>query len=161
MFSASNYEKKYKIYILIVLNFLFMLKIWISFLVDLTKIAPNLDCDLFLNNRASLSTGQCLSENFYTRQDGTCVYFFTKGRTISADFLNSLHIIFVLHAHLFMLNVLISTDEVHHLFSNAGLEEIQNLEDRRLQVNRGKKVVMHRVWMQSKYRKPYLISASV
>ncbi|XP_028927928.1 mRNA N(3)-methylcytidine methyltransferase METTL8 isoform X3 [Ornithorhynchus anatinus] len=44
--------------------------------------------------------------------------------------------------------------EVHSMFSLAGLDEVQNLVDRRLQVNRKRQVKMHRVWVQSKFQKP-------
>ncbi|NXB86590.1 METL2 protein, partial [Vidua chalybeata] len=47
-------------------------------------------------------------------------------------------------------------DEVWNMFTVAGLTEVQNLVDRRLQVNRKKKVKMQRVWIQSKFQKPLL-----
>lgn len=46
------------------------------------------------------------------------------------------------------------TGEVHSMFCKAGLDEKQNLIDRRLQVNRKKQVKMHRVWVQGKFQKP-------
>ncbi|XP_041366113.1 tRNA N(3)-methylcytidine methyltransferase METTL2-like isoform X2 [Gigantopelta aegis] len=45
-------------------------------------------------------------------------------------------------------------DELKSMFEKAGLVEVQNLIDRRLQVNRGKQLKMYRVWIQCKYKKP-------
>lgn len=57
--------------------------------------------------------------------------------------------------HLFL------ADELHDLFTGSALEKVQNLVDRRLQVNRGKQLTMYRVWIQCKYRKPAGVGGTV
>ena len=90
-----------------------------------------------------LVLGKCISENFYARGDGTCVYFFTPGLffpTRPSHVAGAAVVEFLL-------------EELDSLFGACGLEKVENAVDRRLIVNRGKELKMYRVWIQCKYRK--------
>ena len=50
-------------------------------------------------------------------------------------------------------SLIFNLDEIHDLLNQAGLEKVQNIIDRRLQVNRGRQLKMYRVWVQCKYKK--------
>ncbi len=45
-------------------------------------------------------------------------------------------------------------EEVATMFQNSGYQVIQNICDRRLQVNRRKQLKMYRIWIQGKFQKP-------
>lgn len=47
-----------------------------------------------------------------------------------------------------------TSDELHQFFIEVGLEKIQNIMEKRLVVNRAKKITMYRRWLQCKYLKP-------
>ena len=84
-----------------------------------------------------LKPGKCLSDNFYARGDGTFCYFFTEED---------------------ILNLFVEKGGFELISPGTGVDgeakEPSIKVDRRLQVNRGKKLKMYRVWMQAKFRKP-------
>ena len=47
-------------------------------------------------------------------------------------------------------------EELHALFTSCGFHKKELFVDRRLQVNRGKRIRMYRIWIQAKYQKPHV-----
>ncbi|KAF1742668.1 hypothetical protein MXB_3554 [Myxobolus squamalis] len=85
-------------------------------------------CDM---TQLRFKSGQCIEDNLYSRGDSTIVYFATLG-----------------------LNILTrSSEKVNDMFIKSGFEIVESNYDRRLLVNRRKKLQMYRVWIQSRLKK--------
>jgi len=94
-----------------------------------------------------------LGENFYARGDGTRVYFFTEGMVPTCGVTAGEHArltpSYVCPKPAFRL-----ADELRKLAEDAGFVVEQNTSDRRLIVNRTRRLQMYRIWQQGKYRRP-------
>jgi tRNAThr (cytosine32-N3)-methyltransferase len=83
--------------------------------------------------------GRYLEENFYVRGDGTRVYFFDEEELRQ-----------IWEGKYFQ------EDGGENAASNAGFEIVDLAVDRRMLVNRQRKLKMYRCWMQGRFRKPLL-----